>query len=300
MRKLNNEDVEIMVDEVTEDTVKIIAFVKKDTCMDILDEEFSAGGWSVEYKDGAINGHFKVCKLGVKQEDGTWTYKESTGMVEMEGNEKHYHKLVEANAFKRACKVWGIGKELNSISAIEIPIYENVGDGLGDYDIVNHEYKYMGKNQGSFRKTVDVKEVDGEVVCVDKLAIKNLLYHTEAGKETKIGFFRIANLSQNSFIYTFNELNDVEQKELKIEEIKKAAEKRRSDVKRLKVIEDFEVSRQFEGMDLKPDCGSIKIQNKTLGELSDGELALVYSKTKKPEIKAAARNGCQSRGIKVS
>ncbi len=298
MRKLNNEDVELLIDEVTEEEIKVIAFVKKDVCIDILDEEYGALNWSAEYKDGSVNGHFKVCRLGIKADDGTWTYKESTGMVELEGNEKHYHKLVEANAFKRACKLWGIGRELNKITPIIIPIYENVGEGDGDYELINHEYKYQGKQKGSYVKRLDVSEIKGEMKCHDKLTIKNLLYHTEENKTSQIGFFRVSNGKQ--FVYTYNELSKLEQKEAKIEELQKNSELAKKVREREKVIEDFKLSRTFEGMDLKSDCGPLKIQKKNLGDLSDGEIIYVFNNTQSPEIKAAARNGCKARGIKVS
>ena len=108
-RLLNAEEIEVKVKQVTEKGAVALLYKTARTDMDLLDEQFGAGGWECDYKE--IKGNL-YCGIGVKQADGTTVWKWDCGIesrADDEGNEK---KGEASDAFKRAGTKWGIGREL--------------------------------------------------------------------------------------------------------------------------------------------------------------------------------------------
>lgn len=81
--------------------------------MDILDDTVGPMRWSKEYYEVAGNVY---CKVGIKAEDGEWTYKSDCGTESNVDAEKGQ----ASDAFKRTVVNWGIGRELYNTPKIKI------------------------------------------------------------------------------------------------------------------------------------------------------------------------------------
>lgn len=112
MRKLEPNEIEVKVKQVTGKGCLLLLFKNARTDMAILDETFGPQNWQCDYK--TINGVL-YCGIGVAYNNNgniTWVWKWDCGVesrADEDGNEK---KGEASDAFKRAGFKWGIGREL--------------------------------------------------------------------------------------------------------------------------------------------------------------------------------------------
>jgi len=110
MRKLNSNEIEVKVKQVTEKGAVLLLYKTARVDMDILDKEFGPMNWQSDYKVVKDN---LYCGIGVRdKETKEWVWKWDCGIesrADGEGNEK---KGEASDAFKRAGFKWGIGVEL--------------------------------------------------------------------------------------------------------------------------------------------------------------------------------------------
>lgn len=92
--------------------VELLIYKNARVDMNLLDETFGHYGWATQYK--TENG-ILFCGVALYDKDNkTWIWKWNSGA---EGNfEKE--KAVASDAFKRACFLWGLGRELYSAPKI--------------------------------------------------------------------------------------------------------------------------------------------------------------------------------------
>lgn len=157
-RLLNAEEIEVKVKQVTEKGAVALLYKTARTDMDLLDEQFGAGGWECDYKE--IKGNL-YCGIGVKQADGTTVWKWDCGIesrADDEGNEK---KGEASDAFKRAGTKWGIGRELYAAPFILLKVETEANGGK--------TYKLKDKHQ-----SFDVAEIGyDENRRINRLVIKD-------------------------------------------------------------------------------------------------------------------------------
>lgn len=106
MRFLRPDEVECRIGTVSKEGKGLSLLLYKDARCDmrILDEEYGLDGWQCEYAEhkGTL-----FCKVGVLTESG-WVWKENAGSP----SNMEAQKGEASDAFKRACFLWGIGREL--------------------------------------------------------------------------------------------------------------------------------------------------------------------------------------------
>lgn len=161
-RLLKADEIEVKVKQVTEKGVIAFLYKTARTDMDLLDETFGAGNWDCDYKE--IKGNL-YCGIGVKQENGTTTWKWDCGIESREDGEGNEKKGEASDAFKRAGTKWGIGRELYT----KIFIFLNVPTE----EVGNKTYKLKDKYQ-----TFDVAEIDYD----DNRKIKRLVIKDNKGQ----------------------------------------------------------------------------------------------------------------------
>lgn len=107
MRKLNSQEIEVKVKQITAKGALLLLYKTARVDMQMLDEAFGAGSWQSDYK--SINGVL-YCGIGVFIE-GQWVWKWDCG-IESRDNDGQEKKGEASDAFKRAGFKWGIGREL--------------------------------------------------------------------------------------------------------------------------------------------------------------------------------------------
>ena len=145
MRKLNKNEIEVKVKQVTQKGCLLLLYKTARVDMQILDEEFGAENWSCDYK--TINGVL-YCGIGVFH-NGQWVYKWDCGIeskADDEGNEK---KGEASDAFKRAGFKWGIGRELYTTPFIwaNVPTV-NIGKDVEKWVLKNKYKKFFVEEIG--------------------------------------------------------------------------------------------------------------------------------------------------------
>lgn len=123
IRKLRADEIELRVGATTRFGKGMLLLYKDARCdMALLDETFGIGNWQSEYLE--IKGVL-FCKVGVRASStaqgneqplpvDSWVWKTSNG-VESQGtgdDDPNNVKGEASDAFKRACFMWGIGREL--------------------------------------------------------------------------------------------------------------------------------------------------------------------------------------------
>lgn len=124
IRKLRADEIDVRVGSTNKQGTKAMLLLYKDARCDmaVLDEVFGIGNWQSEYRE--IKGVL-YCKVGVRASstakgnetplpNDSWVWKESNG-VESQGtgaDDPNNQKGEASDAFKRACFMWGIGREL--------------------------------------------------------------------------------------------------------------------------------------------------------------------------------------------
>ena len=103
-RKLNADEIEVRVKQVSEKGAVALLYKTARTDMQILDETVGADAWSCDYKE--IKGNL-FCGITI---DGVTKW--DCGIESREDNEGNEKKGEASDAFKRAGFRWGIGREL--------------------------------------------------------------------------------------------------------------------------------------------------------------------------------------------
>ena len=103
-RKLNADEIEVRVKQVSEKGAVALLYKTARTDMQILDETVGADNWSCDYKE--IKGNL-FCGITI---DGITKW--DCGIESREDNEGNEKKGEASDAFKRAGFRWGIGREL--------------------------------------------------------------------------------------------------------------------------------------------------------------------------------------------
>lgn len=108
MRKLNADEIEVKVKQVTEKGCLLLLYKTARVDMQLLDEEFGIGNWQCDYK--TINGVL-YCGIGVLI-NNNWVWKWDCGIESKSDDAGNEKKGEASDAFKRAGFKWGIGREL--------------------------------------------------------------------------------------------------------------------------------------------------------------------------------------------
>lgn len=172
MRKLNANEIEVKVKQVTDKGVVALLYKTARVDMAILDEEFGAMNWQCKYEE--VKGNL-YCSIGVyDKEKQQWIWKSDCGIesrADGEGNEK---KGEASDSFKRAGFKWGIGTELYSAPFIFINCETKIDkeiNGKKYYKQSNQFEKYEVKQiwyDGNEIKAIQIVNKKGETVFVWK------------------------------------------------------------------------------------------------------------------------------------
>lgn len=108
-KTLEADDIEVRVQQVTENGCSLLLYKTARCDMRLLDEAVGQENWDCEYS--SVNGYL-FCTVGIRcllpSGETSWVYKSDTGtQSNMEPEKGH-----ASDAFKRACTRWGIGREL--------------------------------------------------------------------------------------------------------------------------------------------------------------------------------------------
>lgn len=151
IRKLKPEEIDVRVGSTSSAKNKAMLLLYKDARCDmaLLDEIFGVGNWQSKYTE--IKGTL-YCEVGVRASATTqgnetalpqtdWVWKQSNG-VESQGtgsDDPNNQKGEASDAFKRACFMWGIGRELYEWKNIWID-YDKDKDKYEKYSVSKIEY----------------------------------------------------------------------------------------------------------------------------------------------------------------
>ena len=179
-RNLEKNELNCRVQSAGKVGVKLLLYKDARADMEILDETVGPENWQCEYSEqkGIL-----FCKLGIfcrnplKNDEGTWVWKEDAGSESNQDAEKG----CASDAFKRAGFRWGIGRVL--YTAPEIFIYE--------FDNKNE------KNAAIYHSE------DGKThKCYDKFTVEKIAY-SEDGK--RITGLAIRNESLGKRVYVWQD-----------------------------------------------------------------------------------------------
>ena len=127
-RKLKPEEIDLRVGTVVADKgVSLLCYKDARVDMQILDETVGAENWQREHYECKGN---LFCRVGIRIghlnengfiNDSEWVWKADCGTESQTEKEKGE----SSDSFKRACVVWGIGRELYTSPFIWIPLGKN-------------------------------------------------------------------------------------------------------------------------------------------------------------------------------
>ena len=146
MRKLKPNEIDLRIGVVSKKSPKASLLLFKDARCDmaILDEVYGAENWQDKYEkiEGVL-----YCSVGVYNENiKEWVWKSSNG-IESQGtgtNDPNNVKGEASDAFKRACFMWGIGRELYDWKGIWID-YNKDTDKYKKFFVTKIGYKDNGE-----------------------------------------------------------------------------------------------------------------------------------------------------------
>ena len=151
IRKLKAHEIEVRIGSQSKDKTKAQLLFYKDarTDMDILDEVFGCGNWQTDYKE--IKG-VMYCGVGVRGSAinndealaESWVWKWNAG-VESKGtgdDDSNNQKGEASDSFKRACVLWGIGRELYNFKGIWVNT--NPEDKYQSFDVTEVSFDKEG------------------------------------------------------------------------------------------------------------------------------------------------------------
>lgn len=178
MRKLNKDEIDVKVKQVSEKGAVLLLYKTARVDMAILDETYGAMNWQSDYKVVKDN---LYCGIGVYNQDTKdWVWKWDCGIESREDEEGNQKKGEASDAFKRAGYKWGIGVELYS-APFTFATVETVGekgkDGKIRYSLKNKFQKFFVDEITYDEKTGDIK---GLVIVDDKGVI---VYSNVKGKK---------------------------------------------------------------------------------------------------------------------
>lgn len=145
MRKLNANEIEVKVKQVTSKGVIALLYKTARVDMAILDETFGAMNWQCKYEE--VKGNL-YCSIGVyDKEKQQWIWKQDCGIESRADNEGNEKKGEASDSFKRAGFKWGIGTELYTSPFIFIncEVEEKEFNGKKVYKIKNSYEKFEVK-----------------------------------------------------------------------------------------------------------------------------------------------------------
>lgn len=177
MRKLNKDEIEVKVKQVSEKGAVLLLYKTARVDMAILDETYGSMNWQSDYKVVKDN---LYCGIGVRDEKDNWVWKWDCGIESREDEEGNQKKGEASDAFKRAGFKWGIGVELYS-APFTFANVETVGekgkDGKIRYSLKNKFQKFFVDEITYNEKTGDIKDL---VIIDDKGVI---VYSNVKGKK---------------------------------------------------------------------------------------------------------------------
>lgn len=178
MRKLNKDEIEVKVKQVSEKGAVLLLYKTARVDMAILDETYGAMNWQSDYKVVKDN---LYCGIGVYNQDTKdWVWKWDCGIESREDEEGNQKKGEASDAFKRAGFKWGIGVELYS-APFTFATVETVGekgkDGKIRYSLKNKFQKFFVDEITYNEKTGDIKDL----VIVDDKGV--IVYSNVKGKK---------------------------------------------------------------------------------------------------------------------
>ncbi len=277
-RELGKNDIELQVERISANGISLVPYIKRETCMDELDARYGTLGWGVNYTPlPTADGLVMACSIEVYDNNS------SHATTKMNYGGTNEIKRLATDAFKRACKDWGIGRELNRIGESIINAYVNVGASCGSYELEkNGSYKLVGKGQGDYEAIINISFNDkiNEFECLDSFVVSELYYHTDTNKEGQIGYLKIYDVTTQQTVYVLDELTELEKEQVNV-----IIKQRKAETKEILNTQISEVG--IDGMELHPDCGPDKIRNKTIIELTKAEANAVYKNTQDAAIKEA-------------
>lgn len=122
-RPLRADEVRVRVNTINEKKCTLLLYKDARCDMNILDETVGPDRWTRKHYECKGN---LFCSVGIKSEDGEWTYKDDCGTEGYTEKEKSE----ASDSFKRACTCWGIGRELYTAPIMAVKselagVYEN-------------------------------------------------------------------------------------------------------------------------------------------------------------------------------
>lgn len=278
MIELQKNDIELQIERISAKGISLVPYIKRETCMDILDDLYGTLGWGVNYTPlQTADGLAMACSIEVYDSSNT----HSTVKMNYGGSDSI--KRLATDAFKRACKDWGIGRELNRLGESIIEAYINVGASRGSYELKGTSYESVGKGQGDYEKVININynSQTQEFDCTDVFVISELYYHTDEKLKGRIGYIRVLDINTQQTVFILDELSELEKKQVN------KSEKAKREAEETKVTNMIQEAGGFKGMDLNPDCGNERIKNKKIIDLTKPEAKAVFEKTQSIEVKEA-------------
>lgn len=162
---LNANEIEVRVSQIFDWGVQLLLYKNARCDQERMDAKFGPMGWQKSYQ--SIDAKL-FCIVSVRDpETGEWIAKSDVGVESNTEAEKGQ----ASDAFKRACVVWGSGRELYSAPNITVPA----------------------------NKTVIEKNKNGKLICKDKFAVQSIGYD----KDRRICSLEIVSASAKDVVYRF-------------------------------------------------------------------------------------------------
>lgn len=212
-RELRSDEIECRVKQCTAKGAMLLLYKDARCDMNILDEAVGSMNWQCSYSRD--NANCTVSIYSDKLED--WVSKEDTGT---ESNTEA-EKGLASDSFKRACFKWGIGRELYTAPFIWIKAED----------------------------CSKLKENNGKWQCFDKFTVRSINYSNgnitylaiEDEKHRLVFTYGQQELTPRKMLVSYCEENNIDLAEVASEY---NLDKRSSDKKVLKVLEDLKNARQ--------------------------------------------------------
>ena len=255
MRTLKADEIEVRVGSTNKAKTKAMLLLYKDARCDmaLLDEVYGSDNWQVRYDR---IGDILFCSVGIYDDErNQWVWKQSNG-VESQGNDEGYNIKGEASdAFKRACFMVGIGRELYEFKNIWID-HDGEKDKYTRYSVKEIEFD-------NNRHPVSLVIENSKGVVVYEMRSKRKKATSKSSTDTKK-----------------NDKNGSQAKN-------NGSEKEKEPVVDLKVIKDRNTKHYKtlvkEGMDILNEIGysgdelSVNVSKKTINNIITNELKLSFA-----------------------